>query len=607
MHNRAALFSLAALLAMCAALLGGCTAQDSSAVVQSTPDLSVNLFVPYATTTPTVAPTGVSAPFTMDASGKVTVLDSSWVDEDFVSADEEMTQTTYTQLRLGDQGQEVQNLQARLGELGYYSGEVTGVFDTLTEQAVQLFELTFGTMQTGIATSGMQALLFDENAPAYGSEAYNNARSDTYETLQLGDVGSGVLALQYRLQELGYPLENANGQYDAATAKAVSLFYEEYGLAANDVAIIAMQEALFASDAHRYSGSDALPSPTANVQGDSLSQGNIGTAVQEVQQRLAELGYYQGEPTGTFDDLTVQAVMLLQESLGLEQTGVVDARLQTELLSQDAPAYGSDLASAIRVGGYTLLTSGDAGDAVMNLQARLVELGYANGTPNGNYEGATVSAVKLFQRALGQEESGVATSALQARLYSQDAPHYVAPEPTQQAVGDRYYPYSLSMVELSEGSEGDLVVYLQTRLKQLGYYNGSLDGQYGAATAEAVRYLQNRLGLEQTGVASVSLQEHLYSDATPQSDISLFDSTQTFSTLQLGDESDMVEMLQRQLWELGYLDRADVEDSVGTFNEATRQAVIDAQAAMGYVKTDGVATPEFQAFVFSKYCTLIKR
>lgn len=184
----------------------------------------------------------------------MTVLDSSWVDEDFVSADEEMTQTTYTQLRLGDQGQEVQNLQARLGELGYYSGEVTGVFDTLTEQAVQLFELTFGTMQTGIATSGMQALLFDENAPAYGSEAYNNARSDTYETLQLGDVGSGVLALQYRLQELGYPLENANGQYDAATAKAVSLFYEEYGLAANDVAIIAMQEALFASDAHRYSG-----------------------------------------------------------------------------------------------------------------------------------------------------------------------------------------------------------------------------------------------------------------------------------------------------------------------------------------------------------------
>lgn len=51
----------------------------------------------------------MSAPFTMDASGKVTVLDSSWVDEDFVSADEEMTQTTYTQLRLGDQGQEVQN------------------------------------------------------------------------------------------------------------------------------------------------------------------------------------------------------------------------------------------------------------------------------------------------------------------------------------------------------------------------------------------------------------------------------------------------------------------------------------------------------------------
>ena len=44
----------------------------------------------------------------------------------------------------------------RLRELGYYPGDISGVFDTLTEQAVQLFELTYGTMQTGIATVNLQ-------------------------------------------------------------------------------------------------------------------------------------------------------------------------------------------------------------------------------------------------------------------------------------------------------------------------------------------------------------------------------------------------------------------------------------------------------------------
>ena len=28
---------------------------------------------------------------------------------------------------------------------------------------------------------------------------------------------------------------------------------------------------------------------------------------------------------------------------------------------------------------------------------------------------------------------------------------------------------------------------------------------------------------------------------------------------------------------------------------------------MGYVDADGVANPEFQAFLFSKYCTIIKK
>jgi len=123
----------------------------------------------------------------------------------------------------------------------------------------------------------------------------------------------------------------------------------------------------------------------------------------------------------------------------------------------------------------------------------------------------------------------------------------------------------------------------------------------------AVKKFQKALGIKQTGDASVTLQQHLYSDAAPKSSVSFFKEAQKFETLAPGDSSKSVEKLQRQLWELGYLDKADVDGSVGTYNEATEASVAQAQRAMGYVDADGVANPEFQAFLFSKYCTIIKK
>ncbi len=283
--------------------------------------------------------------------------------------------------------------------------------------------------------------------------------------------------------------------------------------------------------AARRSPRRRLRTPPAS---STLSEGNIGSTVERIQPRLIELGYMEGSATGTFDAATTEAVMAFQRVVGVAEDGVVTYSLYTQLISDDAPANGSAEAEAILAGGYTLLQEGDSGDAVTRLQTRLVELGYANGTPNGRYASATVSAVMLFQRAAGLEETGVATAALQALLYSDSAPAYT-PTATQAVTGDRYYPYTLAMAELSEGSSGELVVYLQTRLAELGYFDGTVDGQYGSATAAAVRAVQANMGLEQTGVAGVTFQEHLYSEATPPSDTAMYDETQSFTTLQLGD------------------------------------------------------------------------
>ncbi len=53
---------------------------------------------------------------------------------------------------------------------------------------------------------------------------------------------------------------------------------------------------------------------------------------------------------------------------------------------------------------------------------------------------------------------------------------------------------------LRRGSEGDQVITLQKKLKNWGYYTGSVDGIFGSETEEAVRYFQRKNGLAVDGV-----------------------------------------------------------------------------------------------------------
>ena len=82
---------------------------------------------------------------------------------------------------------------------------------------------------------------------------------------------------------------------------------------------------------------------------------------------------------------------------------------------------------------------------------------------------------------------------------------------------------------------------------------------------------------------------------------------QSFTALNPGDTGEAVQRLQRQLISLKLLKAADVQNSIGVYNEATRQAVVDAQLAMGYDSADGIAGEEFQSFIFSKYASKIKQ
>lgn len=51
------------------------------------------------------------------------------------------------------------------------------------------------------------------------------------------------------------------------------------------------------------------------------------------------------------------------------------------------------------------------------------------------------------------------------------------------------------------GSSGNEVKQIQTKLKNWGYYNGSIDGIYGSRTLDAVKRFQRNVGLTVDGIA----------------------------------------------------------------------------------------------------------
>ena len=602
---------LAAAPAVLAVLLTGCGQVDDS-LLASPADYSVNINLPYSTSTPLPEYLDVPEQVVIDANGNVTLNDASLLNSTYTRTQED--ESIYSTLNLGDTNSDVMSLQQRLQDLGYLSNGVSGVFDAETQAAVKRFEQTYGVMQTGIATPSFQAKLYAADAPAYGSEAYDAAVVAQYTTLQRGAVGSSVYALQQRLKELGYPIRDLTGVYDEETEAAVALFSEAYGLSGQTIAYIALQKELYADTAITYEQSLAA---TGRTSATTLSLGNIGTAVMRMQTRLIELGYMEGTASGIFEEETEQAVRMFQAACGREQTGQIDATLQNILFADNAPMLGQTIEADGNL--YTQLSEGDQSDEVMALQERLIELGYATGSANGIYGAETTNALMVFQHYNGLQETGMASSSVQAYLYSSKALSYsdvmagatpvpATPEPTAtpHVTMAPLVDEESGLRVLTLNSEGSDVKKLQRRLNKLNY-KCPTSGVYDADTAAAMMLFQSAIGAPQTGEASVQMQKYIYSKAAPAKKYKLFKSTQDFRLLREGDSGDEVTRLQKQLWELGYMKTSELEDSGGMYDAATTTAVRRAQRAMGYSDSDGIAGIEFQCFIFSKYNYFIKK
>ncbi|HWQ05974.1 MAG TPA: peptidoglycan-binding protein [Feifaniaceae bacterium] len=162
------------------------------------------------------------------------------------------------------------------------------------------------------------------------------------------------------------------------------------------------------------------------------------------------------------------------------------------------PEPTAEPTTGMEVSNYTILQENDDYPTVQQLQARLVELGYLDSDePTTVYNAATTVAVSLFQRTLNVSMDGIATSDLQEYLFSADA-----------------MPYEIKL-----NDSGSDVESMQSRLNELGYYEGKINGYFGVATEEALKAFQTKNKIDVDGIFNVADRDLLYSpDAKPKID-----------------------------------------------------------------------------------------
>ena len=148
----------------------------------------------------------------------------------------------------------------------------------------------------------------------------------------------------------------------------------------------------------------------------TLQRGIKSDDVAALQRRLIELGYLSGAADGSFGQKTEDAIKAAQEAFGMEANGVADNAFQQKLYE------GAASPAQIQAGSYETLNTSSTGEAVVQLQMRLRELGYYTGKADGGYGPMTESAVKKAQTAYGMEATGIADAAFQTKLYGADQP-----------------------------------------------------------------------------------------------------------------------------------------------------------------------------------------
>ena len=363
--------------------------------------------------------------------------------------------------------------------------------------------------QSGYISSQYVRLNGDNTAQS-SAPAATTTTTSSGSALSVGSRGDAVKSLQQKLINLGYLSGSADGIFGQNTKKAVAAFQSAKGLTASGAADAATLNALNSAGTSSSTGTSGTATSTLS-ESSLLKKGDSGEAVRTLQLNLISLGYLTGEADGQFGPATKSAVTAFQAASGLRTDGQAGEKTLEAI---------ADAVKAVSNAGT--LKKGSRGDAVKALQQKLIALGYLSGSADGIFGESTLKAVIAFQTAQSLTADGAAGSSTIAALNKAyqggttsgstvTAPANISND--QVTIVSSTQPSSYPTIKY--GAEGDAVEKLQTRLKELGYFDGTVGGNFGTITRAAVIAFQKAANLSADGIVGSDTWTALYSKSAP--------------------------------------------------------------------------------------------
>jgi peptidoglycan hydrolase-like protein with peptidoglycan-binding domain len=224
-------------------------------------------------------------------------------------------------LQVGDRGASVTNLQDQLRSAGYFNRRSTGIYASITADAVRRFQASRGLTVDGIAGPATQRALRDQSL----SVADSIYRPISYGGgLRLGSRGAEVSALQQQLSDLGYYV-SVDGIFGPATDRAVRSFQASNGLSADGIVGSATRNAL-ASGVSDNGVNVSFPQPTYPTY-PTYSSGGDTAAVSSTRKRYVVVVPAKGSRTLSQVRAVVPSAVYTASNLGkYVQAGAFDQR-----------------------------------------------------------------------------------------------------------------------------------------------------------------------------------------------------------------------------------------------------------------------------------------
>lgn len=376
----------------------------------------------------------------------------------------------------GASGEEVTALQERLLGLGFMSTEASGTYDNGTIAAVLRYQAATGKEQTGITTSELYSEIMNQETV-----------TGSYTTFTENMSGPAVKKLQETLSAIRLYNGAIDGVYTAEMAQAVNIFCHCVGISASTSATPTIQ---------------AKAESFLKELNDTFGENNFDILLNvkvtdRAKTKKSDTKLYKKASTKSTRLKTIKKgkkVSLLSKGSKwskVKYSGKKGYIRNSYLTFYQTTSYSAAWGIRVDAIGEKTLNTLCLGDAVAALKERLNALGFFTDDITPLYGSSLEAAVKAYQAAAGHEVTGIATAELQNEIFSASA-------------------VTGTLVTLKEGVVSPAVAAMQQALTDLGYYSGTTDGTFDAATTEAVKLFTKVNSLGETGTASTKVQNAIF-------------------------------------------------------------------------------------------------